>query len=93
MGSGRRIERWCFWVVVWAVLAGLVMPAAQASASLNGLTEARAGELHELLTPDPEAVWRTIPWMTSVLEAQREALEKGRPIFIWAMDGHPLGCV
>lgn len=87
----RRVERACFWVLVWAVLAGAVLPSGSASA--EALTESRAGELHELLTPDADAAWRTIPWMTSVLEAQREAVEKGRPIFIWAMDGHPLGCV
>jgi len=57
------------------------------------LTEQRAAELHDLLAPDADDPWRTIPWMTSVLDAQRVALERGKPIFIWAMDGHPLGCV
>lgn len=91
MGISNRIGRACFWMVAWAALAGAVLPGGPASA--EALTDARAGELHELLTPDADAAWRTIPWMTSVLEAQREAVEKGRPIFIWAMDGHPLGCV
>jgi hypothetical protein len=27
-----------------------------------------------------------------LLEAQRIAAEAKKPIFIWAMDGHPLGC-
>lgn len=57
------------------------------------MTEARAAELHEMITPDTDAAWRTIPWETSVLAAQRAAVERGKPIFIWAMDGHPLGCV
>ncbi|MDE2681101.1 MAG: hypothetical protein OSB29_07020 [Verrucomicrobiota bacterium] len=57
-----------------------------------GLTEAEFQKLHRELQPDPKATWRTIPWKTSVLDAQAAAAREGKPIFIWAMDGHPLGC-
>ncbi|MFT5122737.1 MAG: hypothetical protein ACI9QL_004582 [Candidatus Omnitrophota bacterium] len=40
----------------------------------------------------PDATWRTIPWQTSLLNAQRIAARERKPLFIWAMDGHPLGC-
>jgi hypothetical protein len=40
----------------------------------------------------PDAPWRSIPWELDLLEAQRKAVESSKPIFIWAMDGHPLGC-
>lgn len=40
----------------------------------------------------PDEPWRTIPWQTDLLAAQRLALEQDKPLFIWAMDGHPLGC-
>ena len=82
-----------------AVVAAMVLLAGSAIAgdghanAAAPLTESRAAELHELLAPSADEPWRTIPWMTSVLEAQRVALEEGKPIFIWAMDGHPLGCV
>jgi hypothetical protein len=56
------------------------------------LTEAEFQKLHRELQPDPKAMWRTIPWKTSVLDAQAAAAREGKPIFIWAMDGHPLGC-
>ncbi len=56
------------------------------------ITEAEFQKLHRELQPDPHAVWRSIPWKTSVLEAQAIAAREGKPIFIWAMDGHPLGC-
>jgi hypothetical protein len=36
--------------------------------------------------------WRSIPWKISLVEAQQVAVEERKPIFIWAMDGHPLGC-
>jgi hypothetical protein len=38
------------------------------------------------------ATWKTIPWQTDLLSAQRLAAEQKKLIFIWAMDGHPLGC-
>ena len=57
-----------------------------------GLTEAEFQKLHKALQPDSKAMWRKIPWKTSVLDAQAAAAREGKPIFIWAMDGHPLGC-
>lgn len=56
------------------------------------LDEARFEELIKELAPDASTPWRTIPWKTSLLAAQREAAAEKKPIFIWAMDGHPLGC-
>lgn len=48
--------------------------------------------LHEQLRPAVDEPWRTIPWKISLLDAQRTAAKEQKPIFIWAMDGHPLGC-
>ena len=56
------------------------------------LTEAQFNEIQTELKPDANATWRTIPWATSVLAGQAAAAREGKPIFIWAMDGHPLGC-
>ena len=47
--------------------------------------------LHSELKPKDE-VWKSIPWQLSLLEAQKLALKDEKPIFIWAMDGHALGC-
>lgn len=62
------------------------------SAFSGELTESEFQTLHAELQPDKSAMWRTIPWKTSVLEAQKQAASEKKPIFIWAMDGHPLGC-
>ena len=56
------------------------------------LTEQRFHQLHKQLQPAADELWRTIPWRTSLLDAQRRAITEKKPIFIWAMDGHPLGC-
>ncbi len=43
--------------------------------------------------PRPEEVrWQSIPWQTDLWAARRLAAEQGKPIFLWAMNGNPLGC-
>lgn len=56
------------------------------------LTDASFAELHQSLIPKTNERWRTIPWKISLIEAQHAAVDEDKPIFIWAMDGHPLGC-
>ena len=75
-------------------LTGLLAAAlaGTAPAQTGALDDRRFVELQELLTPDPDAVWRSIPWRIDLLAAQAEAAEQKRPLFVWAMDGHPLGC-
>ena len=49
-------------------------------------------KVHRDLLPPADETWKTIPWKISLLEAQSVAAAEGKPLFIWAMDGHPLGC-
>jgi hypothetical protein len=58
----------------------------------DGFSEREFNQLHAELQPEKDAPWRSIPWKISLLEAQAVAAREGKPIFIWAMDGHPLGC-
>ena len=58
----------------------------------ESLTDAKFRELHQLLQPGRDEPWRTIPWKIALLDAQRMAAQDNKPLFIWAMDGHPLGC-
>ena len=39
-----------------------------------------------------EVKWQEIPWQTDLWTARRLAAEQGKPIFLWAMNGNPLGC-
>lgn len=74
------------WMMTVAVTA-LAATAARA----GELTDAKFRKLHKELQPGDEP-WRTIPWKISLLGAQKIAAKEKKPIFIWAMDGHPLGC-
>lgn len=49
-------------------------------------------KIRNVCQTSPDEPWRTIPWKISLIEAQNLAAESRKPIFIWAMDGHPLGC-
>jgi hypothetical protein len=39
-----------------------------------------------------EDKWAGIPWRTDLWEARKQAAAQGKPILLWEMDGHPLGC-
>jgi len=49
---------------------------------------------HAAIKPRPEERrWAQIPWEVDLWAARRQALELEKPILLWAMNGHPLGCV
>jgi hypothetical protein len=56
------------------------------------LTDAQVRELHSRIVPAAEDKWQTIPWKTDLLEARALAAKEGKPVFLWSMNGHPLGC-
>lgn len=77
----------------WKRMASIALAALISSSVVQAetLTDAKYRELLELLQPGDE-LWRSIPWQIDLLEAQRMSAAAQKPIFIWAMDGHPLGC-
>lgn len=46
----------------------------------------------EIMPTAKESAWLSIPWRTNLWEARKEAAKSGKPIYLWEMDGHPLGC-
>lgn len=58
----------------------------------GALDEAAFERLQRELTIAADAPWRSVPWRIDLLQAQREAAAQHKPLFVWAMDGHPLGC-
>ena len=47
----------------------------------------------EILPSKEESAWLEIDWKTDLWSAREEAARTGKPIYLWEMDGHPLGCV
>lgn len=58
------------------------------------LTPASFGHWHAYIKPRPaEMRWTVIPWETDLWAARLKAQRLEKPIFLWAMNGNPLGCV
>jgi hypothetical protein len=79
--------------VLTAVLAALHLTRPAVTAAAPPLSDDDAARIRKLVRPvvgeDPFA---TIPWETSLWDARTKAAAAGKPILLWEMDGHPLGC-
>lgn len=43
--------------------------------------------------PGPDEVrWEQVPWQPSFADGVRTAMTEKKPLLLWAMNGHPLGC-
>jgi hypothetical protein len=74
-------------------ISSLAMLGGLSAHGAEPLTPDQIAKLQLLIKPTAkEDRWNRIPWMTSLWEARRLAAAKGKPIFLWEMDGHPLGC-
>ena len=58
----------------------------------GGLTLEEFRKLHQDLKPRRDELWRSIPWKTSLLDARDQAVREKKPLFMWSMNGSPLGC-
>ena len=57
------------------------------------LTDRTFATLRARILPRPdELLWREIPWREALWPAIAEASAAGKPILLWAMNGHPLAC-
>ena len=45
-----------------------------------------------ILPASGELLWETIPWKQSFAEGLRAASSAKKPLILYAMNGHPLGC-
>jgi hypothetical protein len=65
-------------------------PPAQAKAELN---DKNYSEWRRHILPDAgELAWRQIPWATTFKDGIVAADAAGKPLLLWTMNGHPLGC-
>jgi hypothetical protein len=48
-------------------------------------------KLHAAMSPRGER-WTEIPWETDLAAARQKAIRERKPLLMWVMDGHPLGC-
>lgn len=83
--------RLCKFLTATAMMVSASVAPARAAEPID---PAKFGQIHTLIKPKPaEETWAQIPWMASLWEARQRAAKEGKPILLWEMDGHPLGCV
>lgn len=57
-------------------------------ASDKGLDE----KVRSVMPTAEEELWLSIPWRLNLMEARKASIEQGKPMFLWIMNGHPMGC-
>lgn len=70
-----------------AVLSVCFTPpaAAQSSQTLDA-------KIASVLPTPTEERWLAIPWRYDLMQARLEAQNLNRPLFLWVMNGNPMGC-
>lgn len=83
----KLLRRRLFLLGLTWLATGLNSPAAEQ------IRPEQFAKVQSLIKPDQtEDEWSRIPWMTDLWEARQLAAKQGKPILLWEMDGHPLGC-
>ena len=80
-------------VISSLVLAALAAPVPAADEPRPILGERTYASIRDHVLPsEDELAFRKLGWRSSLWQAVVEAREADRPILLWAMNGHPLGC-
>jgi hypothetical protein len=75
--------------MIWGALLAL-----STSSPLPELNDRNFDQIVDKIRPtERENRWQEIPWHASLWSGVIEAQRQEKPLLIWAMDGHPLGCV
>ena len=57
------------------------------------MTAEKQAALLKVIRPcEGEDAFDNIAWLTTIHDARVKAAKEGKPILLWEMDGHPLGC-
>lgn len=80
----QNIQR-CSW--------GMVLVVVGCAAAADPVPADQFDKLRAVIKPHTsEQKWEQIPWLSDLWQARQLAAEQGKPILLWEMDGHPLGC-
>jgi len=57
------------------------------------LSPAQLAAWHDYLMPTAEeTAFESLPWRSTFADGLRDADAVGKPLLLWVMNGHPLGC-
>jgi hypothetical protein len=82
----RSVTRFLAFGLAW-------LGAGPSAAAAEAIPPGQFAKLQALIKPGPgEDRWAAIPWLNNLWQARQLAARLGKPILLWEMDGHPLGC-
>jgi hypothetical protein len=74
------------------LFAGAVAPlVAHAQAHVPRVFPDLEQKIEPVLPTPEEQAFLQIPWRLNVMAARAESARTGKPMFVWEMNGHPLG--
>ena len=77
----------------YCIFALIVLCPAIAPAQKTELTPENISQWREHILPrESELNWLRIPWLTTFADGILAANEADKPLLLWVMNGHPLGC-
>ena len=80
-------------LVVVLLVSGIGLYADEGKPLRTLKLSAENAQLRDFVLPNPsEASYRKIPCRTSVLQGIVDAQKNDKPVMIYLMNGHPLGC-
>ena len=80
-------------LAVWALLSPLFGQANADAPPAPRLDSTSFETLWKQVVPGADELeWLEIPWRAVLGDAVHEAHAADKPILLWAMNGHPLGC-
>ena len=60
--------------------------------ALIALTDSLEGRIAQVMPTPQENAFLEIPWRTNLDQARIDAQRESKPVFMYIMNGHPLGC-
>ena len=78
---------------LWPAIALAAALTQMGGARSQELTDATYAKWRDYLLPSPkDLAYKSIPWRASFWDAVIDAQAQDKPILLWTMNGHPLGC-
>ena len=79
--------------LVLAVSAPTQERTGQRAENLTAVDASNFAAWREHILPRQEELrWESLPWLTSYTEGLQQAAAQSKPLLLWTMNGHPLGC-
>ncbi len=87
-----------FFALLLTILAGIwlgepVVRGEEPTGVAERLDAANFSQWCDLIrTSDSELAWQQLPWLASFHQGLVEAAREKKPLLLWVMNGHPMGC-